>query len=98
MNQRRRNPMSVYFVYDSSTGEILHIHREIMAESDKTVQLSDQQVMEEIKALLPLKTKTKVAVADEYPNPVRGYTYYIDLNTGKLMMIENRAKKRSKKK
>lgn len=90
--------MFVYLVYDQSTGEILHVHREIMAESDKTIQLSDRQVMNEIKALLPKKTKTRVAAVDEYPNPVRGYTYSIDLNTEKLMMIENRVKKRSKKK
>ncbi len=86
--------MSVYFVYDKSSGEILHVHREIMAESDKTVNLSEQQVMDEVKDLLPKKAKTGVAAADEYPNPVRGYTYYIDLNTEKLMMIENRPKKK----
>lgn len=90
--------MSVYFVYDKSTGEILHVHREIMAESDKTVKLSDKKVMNLMKALLPKKVKVAVAFADEYPTPVRGYTYYIDLNTEKLMMIKNRPKKRSKRK
>ena len=89
--------MPVYVVYNKSSGEILNVHREIMAETDETVKLNDKEVMGQLKNTLPKGKKMAVTVVDEYPKPVRGYSYFIDLNTEKLMLIESRPKKRRKK-
>jgi hypothetical protein len=90
--------MPTYIVYENSSGKIFNVHREIMADTDETTELSDKEVMDQVKGTLPKGVKLAVTVVDEYPKPVRGYSYYIDLNTESLMLIENRPKKRSKKK
>ena len=87
--------MPTYIVYDKLSGEILNVHREIMAETGETIELSNKEVIEAIKDSLPVGLKTSIAVVDEHPMPVRGYTYSIDLNTEKLMLLEKGPKKGS---
>lgn len=80
--------MPSYIIYDKATGGILHVHREYYMDSEQTVEVDEERMMEELNDILPKDVEIGVLAVDESPQPVRGYRYYVDLRTSKLMLAE----------
>jgi hypothetical protein len=86
--------MSTYIIYDKENGNILHVHREYYMDSGKTVELNEDDMLKKLGELLPDDVELGVISTKEPPEPVRGYRYYVDLTSNKLMRVETpKAKK-----
>jgi hypothetical protein len=87
----------IYVIYNKNTGEILHIHREYLMDSEESMELSEEEVFNEVKEMLPEGIEAGLTTADDSLKPVRGYRYYVDLSSGKLMLVENPSTLKEKK-
>ena len=80
--------MPTYIIYDKATGQIAHVHREYYMDSEKTLELDEGAMLKELTEILPSGIELGVIACEKEPEPVRGYRYYVDLNTDRLMMTE----------
>jgi len=80
--------MPSYVFYDKTSGDILHVHREYYMSSEQTVEVDETRLMRELGELLPKDVEVQVLAVDESPQPVKGYRYYVDLRTSRLMLVE----------
>lgn len=80
--------MPSYIIYNKATGDILHVHREYYMGSEQTVEVDEKRMIEELGDILPNDVDFGILAVDETPRPVRGYRYYVDLRTSKLMLVE----------
>ena len=80
--------MPSYIIYDKATGDILHVHREYYMGSEQAVEVDEKRMIKELSDMLPKDVKFGILAVDESPQPVRGYRYYVDLTTSKLMLVE----------
>ena len=85
--------MPSYIFYDKATGDIFHVHKEYYMGSEQTVEVDEKRMMEEFNDIFPRDVELGVMAVDESPQPVRGYRYYVDLRTSKLMLVEKPRKK-----
>ena len=76
--------MPVYIFYDKKSGQILHIHREIIADTGKTVELNPDQLLREFKNLLPRKVDAAVLTLEKELEREHGYRYSVDTNAKRL--------------
>jgi hypothetical protein len=76
--------MPVYLFYDKKTGAILHLHREIAAETGKTVELNPEQLLKEFKSLLPPKADAAVLTLEQEPERAHGFRYSVDTGAKRL--------------
>lgn len=86
--------MSNYILFNKSTGEIVHIHREFYMDSNKTIELSEKEVLQQVGEFIPEGIEVSMISVDESPQPKRGYRYYVDLTTNKLMLVERPIEKK----
>lgn len=89
--------MPSYIIYDKATGDILHVHKEYYMGSEQTIEVDEKRMMEELSETFPKDVKLGVLAVDELPQPVRGYRYYVDLRTSKLMLIERPHKEKERR-
>lgn len=80
--------MSTYIIYDKDTGNIVHVHREYYMDSGKTVELNEDDMLKELDDLLPDDVDLGVISTVKSPEPIKGYRYYVDLTSSKLMRVE----------
>ncbi len=79
--------MPVYLFYDKSNGKILHIHREIFMDSGKTVELDKEQLIDQLKDLLPAEKDVGILILDKDPERQRGYRFYVDIGTKRVIKV-----------
>ncbi|MGB7538777.1 MAG: hypothetical protein WBM17_09575 [Anaerolineales bacterium] len=79
--------MPVYLFYDKKSGEILHIHREFIADTGKTVELNPEQLLKEFKSLLPPKADAAVLTLAQEPEREHGYRYSVDTGAKRLKKV-----------
>lgn len=89
--------MPAYILYDKNTGEILHVHKEYYMGSEQPVEVDEKRLMAELGEMLPKDTETGLLAVAETPQPVRGYRYYVDLRTARLMLVERPRKEKEQK-
>lgn len=88
--------MPGYVFYNKENGEIVHVHREYYMDSEQTVEVDQKQLMTELRELLPKGIDLGILTIDEIPQPTRGYRYYVDRRTAKLMKVEAQQTKKEK--
>ena len=88
--------MPGYIFYNKETGEIVHVHREYYMDSEQTVEVDQKQLKAELSDLLPKGIDLGILTIDEIPQPERGYRYYVDRRTTKLMKVEAPQMKKEK--
>ena len=88
--------MSTYIIYDKETGNIVHVHREYYMDSGKTVELNEADMLKELDDLLPDDVDLGVLSIEKSPEAVKGYRYYVDLTSSKLMRVETPVAKKEK--
>jgi hypothetical protein len=76
--------MPVYLFYDKKSGEILHIHREVAAETGRTVELNPDQLLKDFRSLLPPKADAAVLALDQEPEREHGFRYAVDAGSKRL--------------
>jgi hypothetical protein len=80
--------MPGYIFYDKTSGEILHVHREYYMDSEQTVEVEEERLLAELGELLPKGIDVGILTVEDVPQPRRGYRYYVDRRTAKLMKVE----------
>lgn len=80
--------MPTYVFYDRKTGEIAHVHRTLFMDSGQTLDLSEDELFQEVGPLLPEGVDLGVATNDEPLRPPRGKRYYVDPTTRRLALLE----------
>ncbi len=86
--------MPVYLFYDKKSGEILHIHREIIADTGKTVELNPDQILKDFQNLLPPKADAAVLTLEQDPERNRGYRYSVDVGAKRLKKVRKPSRKK----
>ena len=83
--------MPTYIFYNPATGQIRHVHRQYYMGSPDPVEVDEKRLREELRGILPAGVETAILATDESPQPKRGYRYYVDLTSKRLMCVEKSA-------
>lgn len=86
--------MPTYIIYDKNNGEILHVHKEYYMGAEQPVAVDEKRLLAELGETLPKGIETGILAVEETPQPVRGYRYYVDLRTARLMLVERPRKEK----
>lgn len=78
----------IYVLYDKTSGEVLAWHREIFAESDETVALSEKEVLAATGYTSAEDINVAVLAVDERPQARKGYRVYVEPNIKQLIELE----------
>lgn len=80
--------MPSYIIYDKSNGQVMAVHREILAETEATVALPEKEVMAAAGFSAEEQLALGVLAVDERPPARRGYRLYVDPNLKRLVELE----------
>ncbi|MHA1960770.1 MAG: hypothetical protein ACW99U_11090 [Candidatus Thorarchaeota archaeon] len=67
-------------------------------DSDKTLEIKEEEMMKELGEMLPEGIDIGVTSTEEALKPVRGYRYYVDISSRKIMLLDKPPSTRRKKK
>lgn len=81
--------MSTYIIYNNNTGEILNVHREYLQGSTETLELGDDEILSQIKGLIPAQVKIGILGIKKELELERGYSFYVDVKNKKLIKIKS---------
>jgi hypothetical protein len=80
--------MPTYVIYDTDSGDIVHVHREYYQGAPQTIEVDQERMMSELQGMLPKDKTLAVLVTEESLHPVRGQYYRVDPSTAQLMRLE----------